>query len=98
MLANRTKGYNNIYFIDVYQGKKATNAHIVEEAWNLPTTQKAVVNAIVTSGHATNPNGMREIYMDNHYSSPKLFVFLYENYQILACGTIRLNCKVGIVK
>ena len=44
-----------------------TNAFIAEEAHNLPTTQKAVVNAIVLSGIDNEPNGMREIYMDNKY-------------------------------
>ena len=83
---NTSKGYNFIYFIDVYQGKNATNAHIVEEAWNLPTTQKAVVNAIVTTGLSTDPHDMREIHMDNSYSTPELFILLCEKYQILAYG------------
>jgi hypothetical protein len=56
-------------------------------------TQKAVVNAIVLSGISTDPDGMREIYMDNRYSAPELFVMLREKYQILACGTIQSNRK-----
>ena len=53
--------------------------------------QKAVVNAIVLSGIANEPNAMREIYMDNRYSVPTLFVLLQEKYNIVACGTVRSN-------
>eukprot|EP00956_Cyclotella_meneghiniana_P008474 scaffold11429_cov48-Cyclotella_meneghiniana.AAC.4 len=94
IMANATSGNNFIYHIDVYQGKNATNAFIAKEAWGLPTTQKAVVNAVISSGIANDPDGMREIYMDNSYSAPTLFVLLREKYQILACGTIRTN-RVG---
>lgn len=88
-----SKGLNLIYHIDVYEGKHATNARIVEEAWMLPTTQKAVVNEIVSCGIATDPDGMLEFFMDNRYTTPELFVLLQEKYHILACGTIRSNCK-----
>jgi hypothetical protein len=74
VLVNATSGKNFIYHIDVYQGKDATNAFIAEEACHLPTTQKAVVNAIVSSGLSNDPDGMREIYMDIRYSAPALFV------------------------
>ncbi|KAL3800369.1 hypothetical protein HJC23_003665 [Cyclotella cryptica] len=60
-------------------------------AHDLPTTQKTVVNAIVLSGIANEPNGMREIYMDNRYSTPTLFVLLQEKYSILACRTTQSN-------
>jgi hypothetical protein len=93
VLVNASSGKNFIYHIDVYQGKNATNAHIAEEAWSLPTTQKAVVNAVISSGIDNDPEGMREIYMDNRYTSPDLFVLLREKYKILACGTIRTNRK-----
>jgi hypothetical protein len=94
IMANATSGNNFIYHIDVYQGKNSTNAFIAKEAWGLPTTQKAVVNAVISSGIANNPDGMHEIYMDNRYSAPTLFMLLQEKYQILACGTIRTN-RVG---
>ncbi len=48
------------------------NAFIAAEAHTLPTSQKAVVNAIVLSGIANQLKGMREIYMDNRYSTPTL--------------------------
>jgi hypothetical protein len=76
VLVNSSKGHNFIYHLAVYQGKNSTNAHIVEEARALPTTQKAVVNAVVSCGISTDPDGMREFYMDNRYTAPKLFVFL----------------------
>jgi hypothetical protein len=91
IMVNATSGMNFIYHLDVYQGKNATNAFIAEEAHDLPTTQKAVVNAIVLSGIANDTDGMREIYMDNRYSAPSLFVLLREKYSILACGTVRSN-------
>jgi hypothetical protein len=75
----------------VYQGKNTTNAYIIQEAWYLPTTQKVVVNTIVSSGISNDPDGMHELYMDNHYTAPELFVLLCEKYQILACGTIHSN-------
>jgi hypothetical protein len=76
VLVNVSSGKNFIYHLDVYQGKNATNAFITAEAHNLPTTQKAVVNTIVLSGIANEPNGMREIYMDDRYSASTLFVLL----------------------
>ena len=84
-------GNNFIYDIDVYQGKNATNDFIVEEAWMLPITQKAVVNAIMLSGLANDPDGMHKIYTDNRHSAPPLFVLLHEKYKILACDTIQSN-------
>jgi hypothetical protein len=80
ILVNATSGNNFIYHIDVYQGKNATNVFIAEEASLLPTTQKAVVNAIVSCGLANEPDGIRELYMDNRYSAPSLFMLLREKY------------------
>jgi hypothetical protein len=93
VLVNTSQGRNFIYQIDVYQGKNATNMHIVEEARALPTTQKAIVNAVVSCGMSTNPDGMREFYMVNSYTMPELFVLLREKYHILACGKIWSNHK-----
>jgi hypothetical protein len=93
VMVNASSGKNFFYHLDVYQGKNSTNVFIAEEAHNLPTTQKAVVNAIVLSGIANEPDGMREMYMDNRYSAPTLFVLLREKYNILACGTVQSNRK-----
>jgi hypothetical protein len=62
VLVNASKGQNFIYYLDIYQGKNATNAHVVEEAWSLPTTQKAVVNTMICLGINNNPEGMSELY------------------------------------
>jgi hypothetical protein len=86
------KEKNFIYHLDVYQGENATNAHIAEEAWSLPTTQKAVVNPVISTGINNDPDGMMEIYMDNRYSSPHLFMLFRKKYKILACKMIRANC------
>ena len=56
-----------------------------------PTMQKAVVNALVSFGIVNESDGMREIYMDNCYSAPKLFVMLREKYMIHVCGTVHQN-------
>ena len=76
VLINASQYKNFIYHLDIYQGKNSNNAHIVEEAWHLPTTQKAVVNAIVLSGIHNDPDGMREIYMDNRYTALEPFILL----------------------
>lgn len=67
MLVNATSKKNFIHHLDVYQGGNASNAYIAEEAWSLPTTQKAVVvvNVFMSSGLSNDPDGMREVYMDN---------------------------------
>lgn len=41
----------------------------------------------------SDPDVMREVYIDNRYSAPHLFMLLHEKYKILACGTVRSNCK-----
>jgi hypothetical protein len=75
VLVNASKGKNFIYHLYVYQGKNATNAHIIQEAWHLPTTQKAVANAVVSSGINNDPDGMCELHMDN--CSPLLSYLFY---------------------
>jgi hypothetical protein len=71
----RTK--NLIHHINVYQGKNASNAHIAEEAWTLPMTQKVVVNVMICS---EINKGMRELHMDTRYTAPELFAHLREAY------------------
>ncbi len=75
VLINATDGKNFIYHLDVYQGKNANSAHIVEEAWSLSTVQKAVVTAVVKSGISNDPFRKCKLYMDNCYTAPELFVF-----------------------
>jgi hypothetical protein len=92
VLVNATDGKNFIYHLHMYQGKNAN--HMVEEAWLLPTTQKAAMNAVVQSGRSKDPFGKSELYMDKCYSTSELCVLLREEYQILCCGTI-CNTKKG---
>ncbi len=91
LLANASCRHNFIYHSHAYQGKKGQNIGIAKDLWNLPTTQKAVVNAIVSTGIYTDPNGFCELYMDNFYSAVELFFMLKTRYKILACGTVRAN-------
>ncbi len=67
---------------------------IAEDDWKLPTTQKVVANAIVSTGLYTDQNGFCKLYMDNCYSSHKLFVMLKTKYKILAYGTVLTN-RIG---
>ncbi len=73
--------------------KNEQNFGIAEDLWNLPTTQTAVVNAIVLTRLNTDPNGFCILYVDNCYSVPELFVMLKTKYKILAFGTVWTNRK-----
>jgi Transposase IS4 len=75
----RSKTYL-IYHIDVYQGKNSANIGIYPPAANLPTTMKAVVNAIVTSdlkNGSNDVNGYRVVSLDNRYQCPQLAYLLW---------------------
>ena len=67
------------------------NVDIPREIHNLPTTQKAVVNAVIKTGIAMDPEGMRCLFMDNRYQCSELAILLRDSYQILSCGTTRKN-------
>jgi Transposase IS4 len=69
-----------MHHIDVYQGKNASNVSIAESCWNLPTTMKAVVNAVIkTKIHegSDDSNGYRVISLDNRYQCPQLAYLLW---------------------
>ena len=68
-----------IYHLDVYQGKKKANIDIHSSVRNLPTTKKAVANAIVKSGISNDVNGSRHIFMDNRYAAPQLLALMMTN-------------------
>ena len=57
--------YYFIYHLDIYQGKNSNNIDVHKDARKLPTTQKAVANAILKSEIANDPNGSRHLLMDN---------------------------------
>ena len=68
-----------IYHIDVYQGKNASNIGIDPRCHNLPTTMKAVVNAVIKTefqNGSNDVNGYRCISLDNRYQCPQLAFLL----------------------
>ena len=60
---------------------------------HLPTTQKAVTDAIIHSMVSNDSMGHREVFTDNRYSSIELAIFLRERCKVLTSGTIRKNRK-----
>ena len=86
--------YYFIYHLDVYQGKNKANIDIHKSVRKLPTTQKAVANAILKSGIANDPDGSRHIFMDNRYAAPQLLALMMTNYNIRAVGTCKAN-RIG---
>ena len=87
----------HIPYLDVYQGKNAANIDIDESVRAFPTTQKAVLNAVIRAGLSNDPQGSRVIAMDNRYAAPELFVVLLEIHDIYASGTTRSN-RIGYPK
>ncbi len=49
------------------------------------------MNSIIAAKLGDDANEYRELYMDNRYSAPELFVMLKLKYIILVCHTIRTN-------
>lgn len=94
VLANNAPNNYFIVHIDVYQGKNSENIGIPEEIKSLPTTQKAVANAVMQSGIGNDPDGMRRLFMDNRYTAAPLFILLRERFDILCAGTTRKN-RIG---
>ncbi len=82
-----------ILFTILMSIRKKQNIGIAEDLWNLPMTKKVVMNAIVSTGLCMDPNGFHELYMNNCYSAPELFVMLKGKYKTLTCGTVWTNRK-----
>ena len=53
--------YYNVFHLDVYQGSNKANIDIHPTLHKLPTTQKAVANAILKSRIDNDPNGSRRL-------------------------------------
>eukprot|EP00957_Ditylum_brightwellii_P111370 8494444-Ditylum_brightwellii.AAC.1 len=70
---------------------EAANNDIDHTVRNLPTTQKAVANAINKSGIANDPDGCRYLYMDSCYAAPKLFAMAVSTWNIQGVGTFKAN-------
>ena len=83
-----------IYHLDVYQGKNKANIDIHPSVKHLPTTQKAVANAILKSQIDNDTDGCRYLFMDNRYAAPQLLALMLTNYNIRAVGTCKAN-RVG---
>ena len=69
-----------LHHLDVYQGKNASNVSIDASCWNLPTTMKAVVNAVIKTNLKEGSNdstGYRVISLDNRYQCPQLAYLLW---------------------
>ena len=82
-----------IYHLDVYQGKNVANIDIHKDARNLPTTQKAVANAILKSNIDNDTDGVRYIFMDNRYAAPQLFALMTTEWNIRGVGTCTAKRK-----
>jgi hypothetical protein len=70
-----------IHHIDVYQGRNAANTGIDPLCVNLPTTMKAVVNAIIKSElskGSNDVNGFRVLSLDNRYQCPQLACLVWK--------------------
>ena len=54
-----------IFHVDVYQGRNANNIDIEPEIADLPTTQKAPMNAVMKVGLHNSTDGMHHLSTDN---------------------------------
>ncbi len=69
-----------VYHVDVYQGRNDCNIGIADEFKKLPTTMKAVLNAVAgsqLSNGSNDVNGYRVVAMDNRYQCPQLAYLLW---------------------
>jgi hypothetical protein len=65
-----------------------------EEVWHQPAMQKAEVNVVFLSGIANNPDKLRDIYIDNQYSSQSLLFFCMKSTRSLLVGMFIIIRKV----
>ena len=85
--------YYFIFHLDVYQGKNKANIDIAPMISTLPTTQKAVANAIIKSGINNDVHSCCHIFMDNRYAAPQLFAIMLKEWNIRGVGTCKSNRK-----
>ena len=76
-----------IFYFDVYQGKNKANTDTAPMIANLPTTQKAVANAIIKSGINNDAHGCRYMFMDNQYATPQLLALMSKDWNVRGVGT-----------
>ena len=90
---NMRTGYLVLH-LDVYQGANAAKVNIDDRAAAIPTTMRAVVNAVYQLGIQNDTvHGYRTIAMDSRYQCPELAFILRERCHILSTGTCRHNHK-----
>ena len=82
-----------ICHVDVYQGRNGASVGIHETVKTMPTTQKALANALIAAKVTNDPRGYRAVFTDNRYSSIELAIYIREKFKILTAGTIRKNRK-----
>lgn len=82
-----------VLHVDVYQGKNARNVNIDPSIVDLPTTQKAPLNACLQLGLQNEVDGMHHITLDNRYHCNQLAVGLRERAKCHSTGTVRSNRK-----
>ncbi|CAB9517121.1 unknown protein [Seminavis robusta] len=82
-----------VLHIDVYQGRNAANINIDPSIHDLPTTQKATMNAVMAA-FGTETRGARHLALDNRYQCPELAVLLLTKCNIYSTGTCRRR-RVG---
>jgi hypothetical protein len=84
----------HIYNVDIYQGRNASNIDIDDTIATVPTTQKAVLNAMIQMGLEEDiTQGARSLALDNRYQCPELAHCLRERFYIYSYGTCRSNRK-----
>jgi hypothetical protein len=71
------------YHMEMYLGKDKNKDNPSQSASH--SLVMKITECIKDKGH--------KLYMDNFFSSPKLFMELFENYKINSCGTMRPNRK-----
>jgi Transposase IS4 len=59
----------------------------------MPTTQMAVLNAVLSTNMHNEVHGARHIALDNRYQCPELATTLRQRFKILSSGTCRKNRK-----
>ena len=75
-----------ILYVDICHGKNASDIDIPSSICHLPTTLKAVVNAVIKSNLSMDPDGMKCIFMDNRYQCAELAIMLHDLHQFFHVG------------
>ena len=80
VLSDATNGY--VHRLQVYTGKNS----------ELSTHEQGLSTRVVLELLQGMESAQHKVYMDNYYTSPRLFLSLYDK-KVGACGTVRTNCK-----